>query len=79
VYALLTGQPPCDGATLVEKVTRIRQDVPVKPVKYQMGIPSAFEGVVLKCLAKRPEDRYQTAADMLRELERIGKLNGVTV
>jgi serine/threonine protein kinase len=79
VYALLTGHAPCEGATLVEKVTRIRQDAPVKPSQYQMGIPSAFEGVVLKCLAKRPEDRYQTAEDMLRDLERIGRLHGATV
>src|SRR5262249_46785962 len=79
VYALLTGRPPCEGATLVEKVTRIRQDAPAKVSNFQMGVPSAFEGVVMKLLAKQPEQRYQTAEDMLRELERIGRLNGVTV
>jgi serine/threonine protein kinase len=79
VYALLTGHPPFEGSTLVEKITRIRQDAPVKPTKSQMSIPSAFEGAVLKLLAKRPEERFQTAEDMLKDLERIGKLNGVTV
>jgi Protein kinase domain/FHA domain len=78
-YALLTGRPPFEGASLVERITRIRQDAPVKPTKYQMSIPSAFEGVILKLLAKRPEDRYQTAAEMLKELERVGKFNGVKV
>jgi serine/threonine protein kinase len=78
VYALLTGHAPCEGKTLIEKVTRIRQVVPEKPSKYQMSVPSMFEGVVLKLLAKEPKDRYQTAADAVKELERIGKFNGVS-
>jgi pSer/pThr/pTyr-binding forkhead associated (FHA) protein len=77
VYALLTGRPPFDGATLVEKITRIRKDDPVKPTKFQLSIPSAFEGAVLKMLAKRPEDRFQTADDVVAELERIGKFHGM--
>jgi serine/threonine protein kinase len=79
VYALLTGRPPFTGATLVEKITRIRQTEPEKPTKFQMSIPSRFEGVVLKLLAKDPDDRHQTAGDLLAELERVGKLQGVTV
>jgi hypothetical protein len=64
---------------LVETIAKIRNEAPVKPTKYQMAIPSGFEGIVLKLLAKRPEDRYQTAAELLKELERVGKFNGVTV
>jgi serine/threonine protein kinase len=79
VYALLAGRPPFEGTSLAEKVTRIRQTAPEKPTKYQMSIPSQFEGVVLKLLAKRPEDRYQTAKEMLAELTRVGKFQGVTV
>jgi serine/threonine protein kinase len=79
VYALLTGRPPFDGATLVEKVTRIRQAAPEKPTKYQMSVPPQFEGVVLKLLAKRPEQRYQTAGEMLAQLERVAKFQGIKV
>jgi serine/threonine protein kinase len=79
VYALLTGRPPFEGATLVEKITRIRQTQPVPPTKFQMAIPQTFEGVVLKMLAKRPEDRYPTADKLLTELERIGKSQNITV
>ncbi|HJT77722.1 MAG TPA: FHA domain-containing serine/threonine-protein kinase [Gemmataceae bacterium] len=79
VYALLTGRPPFEGSSLVEKITRIRQTQPEKPTKYQMSIPSRFEGAVLKLLEKRPEDRFQTAADLVKELERTGKLQGVQV
>ena len=78
-YALLTGRPPCDGKTLVEKVTRIRQVAPDKPTRFQMTTPSAFEGVVMKLLAKEPNTRFQTAAEVVKELERVGKYNGVTV
>jgi serine/threonine protein kinase len=79
VYALLTGRPPFTGATLVEKITHIRQTEPEKPTKFQTSIPSRFEGVVLKLLAKDPDDRYPTAGDLLAELGRVGKPQGVTV
>lgn len=79
LYALLTGKPPFGGTTLVEKVTNIRQATPEKPTKFQMSIPGQFEAIVLKLLGKRPEDRYQSAGDLLKELTRVGKFNGVTV
>jgi serine/threonine protein kinase len=79
VYALLTGKPPFTGATLVEKITRIRQSEPEKPTKFQMCIPHRFEGVVLKLLAKHPEQRYQTAKEMLKDLAKVGKIQGIEV
>jgi serine/threonine protein kinase len=79
VYALLTGRPPLTGASLVETVKRIRETEPEKPKKYQLSIPDLFEGAVLKMLAKRPEDRYQSAADLLVDLERVAKFQGVAV
>jgi serine/threonine protein kinase len=78
-YALLTGRPPLKGATLVETVGKIRTEAPAKPTKFQMSIPSGVEGIVMKLLAKRPEDRFQNAAELLKELERVGKLHGVMV
>jgi serine/threonine protein kinase len=78
-YALLTGRPPFGGRTLVEKISRIRQTEPEKPTKSQMSIPTQFEGVVLKLLAKRPEDRYQSAGELFKELTRIAKFTGVQV
>jgi serine/threonine protein kinase len=78
VYALLTGRPPFTGATLVEKITRIRQSEPEKPTKFQMSIPSRFEGVVLKLLAEDPDDRFPTAAALLADLEKVGKYHGAT-
>jgi serine/threonine protein kinase len=79
VYALLTGRPPCEGATVVETVHKIRTTEPVKPKKYQLAIPDLFEGAVLRMLAKRPEDRYPKSGEMLAELERIAKFQGMAV
>jgi serine/threonine protein kinase len=79
VYALLTGRPPCPGSSLVEKITRIRQTEPEKPTRFQLSIPAQFEGIVLKLLSKQPERRYQTAAELVKELERVAKFSGVTI
>jgi serine/threonine protein kinase len=79
LYALLTGRPPFQGATLVEKISRIRQDEPVKPTRFQLSIPHPFEGLVLKLLAKDPSDRFQSATALLKELERIGRNHSLTV
>jgi serine/threonine protein kinase len=79
VYALLTGRPPLVGGTLAETIQKIRQAEPEKPKKYQLAIPDLFEGTVLRMLAKRPEDRYQTAADLLVDLERVAKFQGLAV
>ena len=79
VYALLTGRPPCEGTSLVDTITKIRSAEPVKPKKYQLAIPDLFEGAVLQMLAKRPDDRFQSAEDLVEQLERVAKFNAVTV
>jgi serine/threonine protein kinase len=77
VYALITGRPPFTAHSLPELITRIRTAAPEKPKKYQMAVPDLFQGVVLKLLAKRPDERYQTAKELLVDLERVGKFSGV--
>jgi serine/threonine protein kinase len=78
VYALIAGRPPFAGGSLPELIAKIRSAEPDKPSKFQMSIPSLFEGTILKLLAKRPEERFQTAAELLAELDRIGKFAGVS-
>jgi serine/threonine protein kinase len=79
LYSLLTGRAPFQGGTLVETIKQIRTLDPPKPRQFQMAIPERFDAAVLKLLAKRPELRYQSAADMLADLERIGRPHGVSV
>ncbi len=79
VYALLTGRPPFEGGSLPEIITQIRRAEPVKPKKYQLSVPDLFEDVVLRMLAKRREDRHQTATELLVDLDRVGRCQGVTL
>src|SRR5262249_1443716 len=79
VYALLTGRPPCEGGSLLETITKVRQAEPVKPKKFQLSIPDLFEGTVLRMLAKGPDDRFQKPADLLTDLERVAKYQGVSI
>ncbi len=79
VYALLTGRPPFESKSIMEMVQKIRSEEPAKPKKFQLSIPDLFEGVVMQMLAKRPQDRYQTAKEVLTELERVARFQNVTV
>ncbi len=79
LYQLLTGRPPFEGGSMAETITKIRREKPEDPRKFQLAIPQAFAGVVLQMLAKRPEERYQTMAEVLRELERALKYQGMTL
>lgn len=76
-YALLTGRPPAGGDTLPEMINNVRNTVPESPRKYQLAINELFEGAVLKMIAKDPVDRYQSPAELLIDLERIGKYNAL--
>jgi hypothetical protein len=79
LYGLLTGRPPFEGATPEETLALVAESQPVRPGRYQKGIPGAFEGVVLKLLSKHQEDRYQTAGQLLADVEPILRDNDVTV
>jgi hypothetical protein len=76
LYALLTGRPPLAGGSLLDTIRLIQTTPPVSPKKYQMSINDLFEGIVLKLLAKRPEERYQSAEELLAQLERVVKFQG---
>jgi serine/threonine protein kinase len=79
VYARLTGQPPFKGADPEETIALIREGPLVKPTKLNPSIPVALETTVMKMLARHQEHRHPTAADLLKELERIAVKEDVPV
>ena len=70
LYHLLTGIPPFSGSA-ADAVTRVLMTVPERPRAIRPEIPSALEGIVLKCLEKLPERRYPTAGELADDLERF--------
>jgi serine/threonine-protein kinase len=79
LYALLTGRPPLEARNAADTIAKIQTETPVDPTKHHLSIPPLFEGVVLRMLAKRPDDRYQTAANLLTDLERAAKYQGISL
>jgi serine/threonine protein kinase len=65
LYQLLTGDPPFFGMADVETLTHILEDDPPPPAG-----PPGLVAVCLKCLRKRPDDRYLTAGDLADDLDR---------
>jgi eukaryotic-like serine/threonine-protein kinase len=71
LYEMVTGQVPFSGPTPVAIAYRHIQEDPMSPRALNPSVPGSLERVCLKAMAKRPEDRYQTAAEMQRDLERV--------
>jgi pimeloyl-ACP methyl ester carboxylesterase len=70
-YELLTGEPPFTGASNQE-VMIAHMMRPAEPISSrQSSIPVALEQVVMRCLEKRPEDRWQTAEELLGRFEML--------
>jgi tetratricopeptide (TPR) repeat protein len=70
LYAILTGQPPYTGATAGEVLSRVREGLPWQPRMVAKGVPPAVEAVCLTALDPEPAERYCSAADLAREIER---------
>jgi tetratricopeptide (TPR) repeat protein len=67
-YEMLTGALPFEAATLKETLKkRIREDAP-PPIQRDPTIPKALNDIVVKCLARNREERYQTAAEIVHDI-----------
>lgn len=71
LYELLTLRPPFDGQSAAELIDQIGRDDPAPPRRYEPRIPRDLETIVLKALAKRPVDRYDSAAEFAEDLARF--------
>lgn len=77
LYTLLAGRPPFEAGTTAKMVTKIRGEEPARPKTFQLAIPEGVEGMVLRMLSKRLDVRFQSAAEVLQELERISRIHGL--
>jgi serine/threonine-protein kinase len=67
-YFLVTGQVPFAGRTAAEVLIGHLQRTPVPPHQARPGVPVALSRVLLRALAKRPEERYASAAELREAL-----------
>src|SRR5262249_17402981 len=75
LFALLCGRPPFQG-TGIELLKKHLIDPPPSPRAIAPGVPPRLDALVLRLLAKRPEDRPATALDVAWELDAIARGEG---
>jgi serine/threonine-protein kinase len=71
MYEMLCGRPPFTGETELAIAVQHARATPVGPRQVRAGIPRPVEAIVLKAMAKAPEQRYDTASDMRAALANI--------
>jgi serine/threonine protein kinase len=76
LYEALTGRTPFDADTPLAILMKHLNDPLPLPRQIDPAIPEPFERVVLKALAKRPEERYQSAEEMAQALHRAAEEAG---
>jgi eukaryotic-like serine/threonine-protein kinase len=70
MYELLTGRPPFTGDSPVAIAYQHVRENPVPPSRIDPSLPSWADSIVLKAMAKSPNDRYQSAAEMNADIQR---------
>jgi serine/threonine protein kinase/Tol biopolymer transport system component len=68
LYEMIAGRRAFTGKTQASLIGAILKDVPPPVSSVSAGVPAALERVIARCLAKDPDDRWQTARDLTSEL-----------
>lgn len=71
MYEMVTGRVPFDhenGVTIA--LMHLQNDV-IPPQEINSEIPKSLEKIILKCLAKKPEERYQSAQELVADLKQV--------
>lgn len=73
LYEMTAGRVPFEGETLLSIAMKHKTETPQDPRNFSPQLPEAFSRVILRCLEKDKEKRYQNAEELLAELNRIEK------
>ncbi len=71
LFELVTGQPPFTGESPVSVAYQHVREEPPTPSTLCSDISPELDAVILKAMAKNPDNRYQSAAEMRVDLERV--------
>ena len=68
LYECLAGRPPFNGKTVIEVCTEVLHVNPPSPSYFNPQVSSELDRIALKALAKKPDERYQSADELLDDL-----------
>jgi len=71
LYEMVTGRPPFHGDDPVKVIFSHINDLPIMPRKLAPQIPEALEQIILRLLAKDPDQRYQSASELFQALRSV--------
>jgi serine/threonine-protein kinase len=71
LFAALTGRAPFQADSRVATLLQVVTQEPEPPSRLRAEVPAALEAICLKCLAKKPEDRYPSAKALAEDLQRF--------
>ncbi len=72
LYEMITGKVPFEGETTLSILRKQEIEPPIPPKEWIPQIPESLNRLILKCLEKKEERRYQDAGELLSELNTIG-------
>jgi beta-lactam-binding protein with PASTA domain/predicted Ser/Thr protein kinase len=73
LFEMLAGQPPFTGESPVSIAYKHVRETPQPPSQRNPDVPQSIDAVVMKCLAKNPANRYQTADELRQDLQRLSQ------
>jgi serine/threonine protein kinase len=73
LYEMITGVRPFAGDSLGDVCAQILTAKPVPPTKINPSLPAAFDRIIARCLAKNPDERYQSGNDLARALYLVAR------
>jgi serine/threonine-protein kinase len=77
-YYLLTGRPVFERTAPMQVLLAHVRDTPIPPSQLAAGVSSELEAIVLKCLAKAPEDRFATVEELAAALATLREADAWT-
>lgn len=73
MYEMATGEPPFNGENPVAVALKHINETPLSPRAVRSRVPEGLDAIIMKAMAKEPEDRFKTAHDLKNELEKLGR------
>ena len=69
MYEMVTGRVPFDSDTPVSVALKHMQEEPIEPIKIKSELPQSVNDIIMKAMRKDANERYQSATEMIRDLE----------